>query len=83
DSFAAITGGSGAFSSTGVVRGTLAFQDYFFVDGTSDYRWFDLSDDAIEDWDAAVTAGSLPVGSVDSTLGCSIAATYRGRVVLS
>lgn len=85
-SFSQPTSGSGAFIATDAVRGTPAFQDYYFVDGTSDYQYLDVSVNEVKDWDAAVTsggAGTMPAGSVDASLGCSIIALYRGRIVMA
>ncbi len=81
DSWNSPSSGASALEATGRVDGTPAFGDYFFVDGADDYRYLDVSANTVSDWDSAVTAGSLPTGSGNK--GASIAALYRGRVVLS
>lgn len=84
DSYALTTNGNDAMSATDNVRGQIAFQNYFLVDGLSaNYQYLDLSDNTVKDWASNLTAGSLPAGSTDTTLGCTIIALYRGRVVLS
>lgn len=80
-SWALVNGGLAALISSGDVMGTEAFQSMYFVDSTSGYKELRYSSNSVIAW--TPTAGSLPVGSVDPTIGCRIIALYRGRVVLS
>lgn len=84
DGLSIVTGGSGAVATSGAVRMQAAFQDVFIVDGNSaNYIYYDAATTQIKDWATDVTAGALPTGSVDTSLGCSIIALYRGRIVMS
>ncbi len=76
------TNGDNAMSASEAVRGDSAFQNFFMVDGLfANYNYLDLSDNTVKAW--TPTAGTLPRGSTDTTLGCRIIAVYRGRVVLA
>jgi len=78
------TGGTGAMKGSGILRSQAAFQDVFLADGLSaNYQYLDLGTDAVLDWATAVTAGSLPAGTIDTTIGCRIIALYRGRIAMS
>lgn len=85
DSLATVVNGNDALSSSARGIGTaLAFQNLFFADGLSaNYQYLDLASNELKDWATDVTAGTLPQGSTDTTLGCRLAVVYRGRVVLS
>lgn len=76
--------GTSALASTGIIRGAFAYQKMFFCDATAaGYQYLDAGDNTVKDWSAGVTAGALPIGTTDATVGCRIIAHYRGRVVLS
>ncbi len=78
------TGGSGATKSAGAVDMQAAFQDVFMVDGLSaNYNYYDAATNQVKDWATDLTAGSLPAGTSDTTLGCRIIVLYRGRIVMS
>ena len=79
------SGGSGALVSVGQDMGLQgAFQKVYFCDGTTaNYSLLTLSTNIVTDWGAAVTAGTIPQGSVDATKACRIMALYRGRIVMS
>lgn len=83
--FSIVSGGSTAFSSTNPApMADTAFQKLFFVDGISaNYQYLDFADNTLKDWAGDLTAGSLPQGTTDTTLGARIITVYRGRVVLS
>jgi len=82
--FALATGGNDALRADVRVGSSTAFQKMFFADGLSaNYSYLDYADGEVKDWATDVTAGSLPEGSTDTTLGCDIITTYRGRIVLS
>lgn len=66
------------------VSGAAAFQKMFFVDGAAaNYCYLDFADNTVKDWSANLTAGALPAGTDDTTLGCRFMVLYRGRVVMS
>lgn len=85
DNFQQVSGGSLAFSpSAPLIDAAESFQKLFFCDGLSaNYQYLDFSDNTLKDWASDVTAGSLPAGTDDTSLGCRIIANYRGRIVLS
>lgn len=79
-----VSGGSGVLDSSGRVMSSPAFQNMFFVDGVfANYGYLNYALNTWNDWTTALTAGSLPQGTSDTTIGCNIIALYRGRVVLS
>lgn len=76
--------GTAALKDSGLVASQPAFQDVFFATGrAADYKYLDITTNTVLDWSTAVTAGALPVGTVDPTQACRIMALYRGRVCLS
>jgi len=78
------TGGTSAVRAAGRVAVQEAFQDVFLADGiTANYNFYDANTNQVLDWEAALTAGTLPAGTVDPTVACRIMTLYRGRVVLS
>jgi len=82
DGFATPTNGSSAFQNNVLVSATEAYQKVYFTDGTaSGYKVLDLSTNVVNTW--STSAGALPIGSTDTTLGCRFGVLYRGRVVLS
>ena len=83
--FSLVASGSSAFdSSAPTLQGGVAFQKMFVVDGIyANYQFLDFSDNTLKDWTANLTAGTLPRGTTDNTLGARIIAVYRGRVCLS
>lgn len=84
DGLSAVSGGSSALIDSGPIRMVPAFSKMFFCDGrAAGYVYYDNDTNAITDWATDVTAGALPVGSVDSTKACRIAALYRGRIALA
>lgn len=84
DGMSTPTGGSAALKTSGRVDAVEAFQDVFFVDGFSaNYQYYDAATTTVKDWATDVTAGTLPQGSVDTTLGCRICVVYRGRVFMA
>jgi hypothetical protein len=67
---------------TGIVRGQAAFQKVYLCDGVAaHYKVYNPSTQTMAAW--VPTAGSLPVGASDTSLGATIIALYRGRIVLS
>lgn len=85
DTFTGVSNGSGAFAATSpYVDSAIAFQKLFFCDGKkANYQYLDFSDNTLKDWATDVTAGTLPEGTTDTTLGCRIITNYRGRIVMS
>lgn len=83
--FTLVASGSSAFdASSPQILSDTAFQKLFVADGTfANYQYLDFSDNTLKDWTSALTSGSLPRGTTDTTLGCRIIAVYRGRVVLA
>jgi len=78
------TGGTSAVVAGRQVAFQSAFTNVFVADGrAASYVYYDSTANEVKDWATDVTAGSLPVGSVDSTVACRIMALYRGRVVMS
>lgn len=78
------TGGTSTVKASGRVGVQEAFQDVFLCDGLSaNYSYYDAATNQVKDWATDVTAGTLPQGTVDTTLGCRLMALYRGRIVLS
>jgi hypothetical protein len=74
--------GSGAVNAAGIVGVQEAFQKAYFCDGVaSHYKVMDLATTTVSTW--TPSAGSLPIGSVDTTKACKIITIYRGRVVLA
>lgn len=79
----AISGSSAVTSDTKDIGVQTAFQNVFFTDGVfANYQYMPLSSKTMTDWTAALTAGSLPRGSTDTTLAAKFMQLYRGRVVL-
>lgn len=83
-----VSGGATLLTATGRVGAQAAagtsVQGVFFCDGTtSHYKYLDLPTNTIVDWAGAVTAGSLPAGSVDATKACRIIVLWRGRIVMA
>lgn len=78
-----VSSGADAFRVDGPVDGQVAFQKLFLTDGLfANYQYLDFSDNTIKDWTSALTAGSLPRGTTDTTLGARFMEVYRGRTVL-
>jgi len=84
-SFTVVSGGSAALDSTNPqILADTAFQKLFVADGIfANYQYLDFSDNTFKDWTTNLSAGSLPRGTTDTTLGCRLVAVYRGRVVLA
>jgi len=83
-SLSIVGSGSGVLGTPPVIFGAEAFQNMFFCDGTSaNYGYLKYADNSWNDWATDVSAGTLPQGSDDTTLGCSILTVYRGRVVMA
>lgn len=85
DGLTLVTGGTDALIAVGFDMGLHgAFQKVYFCDGTTaNYSVLTLLTNAVADWGAAVTAGTIPQGSADATKACRIMALYRGRIVMS
>lgn len=67
---------------TGIVRGQAAFQKIYLCDGVAaHYSVYDPTTQTMSAW--VPTAGSLPTGAADTSLGATIIALYRGRIALS
>jgi hypothetical protein len=81
------TGGTSAVSANAIIRGVEAFGIFYFVDGTfAGYKKLDPFTSTVSAWTGAVPISSpvaMPKGVADTTLGASIIALYRGRIVLS
>jgi len=76
------TGGSSVLHSNRILKIQDAFGKMYFCDGlASGYQVYDPAVGTVSTW--TPTAGTLPIGSVDDTLGCRLIALYRGRVVLA
>jgi hypothetical protein len=70
------------FNTTGIVRGQTAFGKVYLTDGVaSHYSVYDPGSRTVLAW--TPSAGLLPVGTADPSLGCTIMALYRGRIALS
>lgn len=83
DTLTTVNSGAAALISSGVVRSTEAFQKMFFVDSTaSGQKFLDYADNTMKDWESNLSAGSLPVGTDDNTIGTRFITLYRRRVVL-
>jgi len=89
DGLAAATDGDGVLNPSYVVRGVEAYGKFYFCNGKSTgYLIFDPSDDTVVTWtptapDVLPVANGEATGGVDTTLGASMIALYRGRIVLS
>ena len=84
DAIATVNNGTGALRTSGFVMADAAFQRMFFVDGVAaNYTFLDYADNTMKDWASNLSAGSLPAGTTDTTLGCEIFAVWRGRGVLA
>lgn len=76
--------GSGAITTQRPVRTGTLLQKMFMVDGkASSYQYLDFADNTVKDWQSAMTAGSLPVGTDDSTQAAKLIAVYRSRIVIA
>ncbi len=70
------------FIPTGIVRAQTAFSKVYLTDGVSaHYRIYDPGSRTVITW--TPTANVLPVGKADPSLGATLIALYRGRIVLS
>jgi hypothetical protein len=70
------------FIPSGVIRAQTAFGKVYLTDGVSaHYRVYDPTTRTTIPW--IPTAGALPVGISDPSLGATIIKLYRGRIVLS
>lgn len=86
-----LSGLSLASGGTGVLNGSTldmgmqpAFQKAYMCDGlAANYKILTLSSNTISDWASAITGGSLPAGSVDTTQACRFMQLYRGRIAMS
>ena len=84
DSLFLVNNGSDAVRAVDPISGIEAFQQLFFVDGLyANYNYLDYASNTVKDWPSDVSAGSLPRGTDDTSLGCRFGVLYRGRVVLS
>jgi len=85
ETFTNVTSGSGALStSQAFIMGASSLQRLFFADGVfANYQYLNYATNTMVDWEAALTAGTLPRGTTDNTVGATICVSYRGRIVLS
>lgn len=83
DSLSLVSSGTDAFRIDGPVDGQVAFQKLFFTDGLfANYQFLDFADNTLKDWTSNLTAGALPRGITDTTIGARYIEVYRGRTVL-
>lgn len=74
----AVTNGTGALNSSGVVFSAVNNQKLYFADGTN-WKYYDPATNTVSTWSAS--AGTLPVDA--SSNKPRLICTWRGRTVLS
>ena len=71
------------FNTTGIVRAQTAFGKMYLTDGlAAHYRVYDPGSRTMTAW-VPTPPGLLPTGVADPSLGATLIALYRGRIVLS